>query len=62
MRTRVRARSIRIMVHRCSKVHAVVRLATAPTILVYMGRVASVVVAVDAEQEVYVINILPLII
>lgn len=52
MQTRVRARSIRIMVHRCSKVHAVVRLAMAPKTSVYMGRVDLVVAAVDAEQEV----------
>lgn len=52
MQTRVRVRSIRIMVHRCSKVRAAVRLATAPTTSVCMGRVASVVAAADAEQEV----------
>lgn len=52
MQTRVRARSIRIMVHRCSKVHAAVRLAMAPTTSVYTGRVALVAVAADAEQEV----------
>lgn len=59
------AQSIHIMVHRCSKVHAVARLAMVPTISVYMDRVALVVAAVDVEQEVhkhiYVINILPFI-
>lgn len=52
------AQSIHTEVHRCSEVHAVVRLAMAATILVYTARVDLVVVAVDAEQEVYyVINI-----
>lgn len=52
MPTRVQARSIRIMEYRCSKVHAAVRLAMAPRISVYTGRVALVAAAVDAEQEV----------
>lgn len=52
----VLARLIRIMVHRCSKVHEVVKPVMGQTILVFMVRVASVVAAVDAKQEVYFIK------
>lgn len=48
----VLSQSIHTVVHRCLKVHVVVKLVTEQTISVLTDRVDLVVVAVDAEQEV----------